>query len=206
MSHLAPAPAPAPVPQQIFLRDCYMRIQTPDPSLPDGFNAAKMTTLVWNQTPEQVANTINNMHNAHGTNVQLWLKGDLVGMIYAGIYRRGSMPIDVTPQTGLDADNNVISIILPSGVAKLDQVSPDPSKVVGLNKQVQCVYGIHLKDLNRPLVPNDYLYIRMQYLKKFLVDFYKFSGGNTKTAPAPSWTYADGLGRVLVITLEKPPM
>lgn len=71
-----------------------------------------------------VKNTINNFNNEGLTNIPLWLFGDAWSMVYAGV-DEGPFDNNVRrpeSQSGLNRDDVVVSIILPSGyVIVLDQ-------------------------------------------------------------------------------------
>src|SRR5437016_3108726 len=73
----------------ILLRDCFMRFQKPRRD--QSPESARVTTLVWEQTSEAVTRTINNFY-ATDTNAQLWLKGDISGLLYAGLYTSRDIP------------------------------------------------------------------------------------------------------------------
>ncbi len=72
----------------------------------------------------------------------------------------------VMPQAGLDNPNNVISIILPTGVQKLRQIdrmdnegfSADGKEATG------GIFGISLKDPKMPLVPADHGYCSLSVI------------------------------------------
>jgi hypothetical protein len=77
-----------------------------------------------------------------------------------GVYSRKGSAINVHSQPGLNGDNVVASIILPSGVLKLKQVDADSSKAAGMNKDiVGNAFRLAMVDEDNPLVPGvDYVY------------------------------------------------
>jgi hypothetical protein len=145
------------------LRDCFMRFQQPQRG--QSPESAMVTNPVWDQTATAVTDTINNYANYGGTNIQLWLQGDVSGMLYAGLYT--SNHIRMQSQPGLSQDDVVVSIILPSGVAKLYSVSGIESDIPGGYREAAgVVFGIALRNPHNPLTPEDYVYTNSKHLKR----------------------------------------
>lgn len=136
--------------------ECYVRWQ----KLQRGQTAlaARVTSPTWSQTTAQLNQTINNMGGG-ASNVPLWLQGGFEALQYAGLMTYSEL--GVNSQSGLNGDDVIASIILPSGVAKLNKVGAD-SRVVGQQnaKTTSMIFGIALKDPKKPLVPADYAYIK----------------------------------------------
>ena len=137
-------------------KKCYIRWQ----KLQKGQTAlaARVTSPAWSQTTAQLNQTINNMGEGP-SNVPLWLQGGFEALQYAGLMTYSEL--GVNSQLGLDGDDVVASIILPTGVAKLNKIGAD-SGIVGQQnaKTTSMIFGIALKDAQRPLVPADYAYIK----------------------------------------------
>jgi hypothetical protein len=149
------------------LKDCYLRFQAPASGASS--TTARVTQLSWSQDATGVTNTINNMGNLSNTNIPLWVEGGVSGMLYAGLYT--SQFVRMTPQAGLNADNVVVSIILPTGVAKLEQVHGIDSEIPGAHKEVNgVVFGIKLHDHKKLLVPGDFCYTDSKHLKDAIRD------------------------------------
>lgn len=70
--------------------------------------------------------TVKDYTISEGQNIRLWLAGTLA-LSYAGLFNSKHMTINA--QSGLDNDNEVVGIILASGVAALPQVSPTPGSL-----------------------------------------------------------------------------
>lgn len=120
--------------------------------------------------------------------------------------------MSMNPQPGLNGDNVVASLILPSGVAKLAQVGPYRDEL-GQNAQVAGIFGIALIDAGNPLVPADYAYIKnlnsdgtglKPALQAYKVQYsaYQGSGRNKPTLPVqvPALT---GDGETVVINFNE---
>ncbi|KAH7336099.1 hypothetical protein BKA65DRAFT_27886 [Rhexocercosporidium sp. MPI-PUGE-AT-0058] len=121
---------------------------------------ARVTQTVWAQTSTDFVATVRDMNDIANGNSPLWLSGNSA-LLYAGIYRCRDIPM--TPQYGLDSDAAVLSIILPSGLAKLRKVSDDGLLSQDESRRVGPIFGITLIDEGHPLVPRDYAYIPNRY-------------------------------------------
>jgi hypothetical protein len=156
--------APALPVIQYNMKDCYIRFQKPHDNTHAAALAAQVGTLDWKQKKDEVTGTINDMFNHKNNNIQLWVDGDGVGMLYAGLYT--SKVNAMSPQQGLNGDNIVVSVILPPGVQKLRKISGDTSEIPSAYKQAaSTVFGVALKQKLAPLVPTDYAYTTSKVLK-----------------------------------------
>ena len=89
-------------------------------------------------------------------------------MVYAGV-DQGPFDKHVRrPEShpGLAADNVIVSIILPSGMAKLDLVTANRSELPGAHREVaDSLVGITLKRGAPPLTAADFAYTTSKVLK-----------------------------------------
>ena len=137
----------------IRLDQCFIRWQPVRPG--QTRVQARVNNPIWAQTQADVTHTINHMNGDAG-NVPLWLDGDYSALGYAGFVPLAQM----NAQPGLNADNVVASLILPTGVAKLNKVQPNNELIGAANaRQAQFIFGITLRNAANPLVPADYAYI-----------------------------------------------
>ncbi|KAH7389131.1 hypothetical protein BKA64DRAFT_130512 [Cadophora sp. MPI-SDFR-AT-0126] len=83
---------------------------------------ARVTTTSWTATPQQVLSTIQNYHNALGTNIMLWLKPTTYALQYCGILNSLNTGLHVTPQWSKPYPWFVVSIILPLPTSTLRYV------------------------------------------------------------------------------------
>ncbi|KAH8805233.1 hypothetical protein F5884DRAFT_885346 [Xylogone sp. PMI_703] len=185
-----------PFPPVYASEKCFMRIQVPQPG--QTTNDARVTTLQWATTPQQVTNTIINFGGGP-ENAQLWRDGGMSTYLYAGFYQ--SSCINIIPQNSLNLPQNAISIILPSGVAKLQRVLPDPNQLSQAdNRATSGIFGI-----SGTLDPQDYAYTTGQTLINAIVGWKKqFSDPRTGQVQDGQVQFhavrADGTG--VVITTE----
>lgn len=98
-----------------------------------------------------MARTIEDYNNIDGRNVPLWLSGS-TALLYAGFIT--SECIQMTAQDGLNRPNTAISIILPSGVAKLGMVGPDPDMITPGNAR----RTVGIQGINGQLDADDFAY------------------------------------------------
>jgi hypothetical protein len=141
-------------PTVIEWADCYVRWQPVRPGQQP--RDARVTKTVWSTTAQDVTTTIKDFGNIAGANTQLWLS-DISALLYAGFFKDPVIPI--IAQSGLNADNVMMSIILPSGVAKLKRVNPVPGSLGAADDRATAIlFGIALKDADIPLTPSDYAY------------------------------------------------
>ena len=120
---------------------------------------ARVTTTNWDETSQQVTDTINNYSETpQANNVPLWLEGGFTALTYAGFFT--CTAFRMTPQGNLINDNVVASIILPSGIEKLTKVGPYPQQLGQNANRVPGIFGITLKDPDNPLTASDYAYVK----------------------------------------------
>jgi hypothetical protein len=112
---------------------------------------SRVTQTTWTQTPDDVARTIEDFSNIDGRNVPLWLSGS-TAFLYAGFITSDCIPM--TPQDGLNRPNTAISIILPSGVAKLQRVGPNPDMITPGNAR----RTVGIQGINGQLDADDFAY------------------------------------------------
>lgn len=158
--------------QTYHLDQCLIRFQKPV-----GAFQGRMTVNSWNpagrplDTAESVANTINNFVNVDNTNLQLWLNGDGWSMIYAGV---DPGPFDKTTdhppsQENLKQDDVVVSILLPSGIQKVELINAQKDMVPGAYESIVTRFnGLRLKDNANPLQPADFAYTTSKVLKQMM--------------------------------------
>lgn len=166
-------PADEPV-CQVRLQDCLVRFQIPRAG--QMTQKARVTPDSMGQgapqcTPDAVAATINNFSNHFRTNAALWLWRDAWSMVYAGVDKG---PFDNTfmrppPQHGLDADDVAVTIILPTGRAKLRIVHAPLHDVPGAKQPVvPHLVGVNIEDEANPLVAGDFAYTMSKVLTEVL--------------------------------------
>ncbi|EAQ85324.1 predicted protein [Chaetomium globosum CBS 148.51] len=129
--------------------DCLLRFQTPQSERTT--LESRVTQTTWTQTPDDVARTIEDFSNIEGQNVPLWLSGS-TAFLYAGFIT--SDCINMTPQPGLNRPDTAISIILPSGVAKLQRVGPNPEMISPGN----AARTVGIQGINGQLDADDFAY------------------------------------------------
>lgn len=126
--------------------NCFVLIQT-----------ARVTNQIWSQTKDQVAATLEDPKNKKGQNIPLWMRGHAYAFSYYGLYT--SRKVTLRGPTGLNLPDNVVSVILPSGVSKLKTY---PKEVTYLKD----LLGIRLRDRANPLVASDYAYTTVGEIKR----------------------------------------
>ncbi|KAI1197715.1 hypothetical protein F5X97DRAFT_301271 [Nemania serpens] len=147
------------------LSDCYVRFQIPRTNSAADAQAARITKLVHNDTDLGVRGTISDFFNSNQGNLQLFLVGDRYAFEYAGIFPTGD---DRMPQEGLSADNVVLSILLPSGVEQVEQVTAeDPATLTESQRQI-AKQAFGLRTPGQPLAQNDYFYTTVGAIKQHL--------------------------------------
>ncbi|KAL8799261.1 MAG: hypothetical protein Q9182_006028 [Xanthomendoza sp. 2 TL-2023] len=138
--------------------NCYVRFQNPNDRSRGGSNnpdASCVTRSKWEATPEGVAGTINNFDNRGNGNNQLWLDACPFALQYADLIRRTDPAFrGIIPQPDLNTYNTVVSLILPSGVRKLEIVNADTGILSRENERKSI--GIH--GIRGTLEPGDYAY------------------------------------------------
>ena len=174
--------------------------------------SARVTTTNWAQTPEEVTSTINNFYNIPSTNIRLWRQGGLSTLLYCGFFYCSSV-ISGLPQPGLNGDNVVASLILPSGVAKLMRVGPYQGGLEGANAGVTGIFGVALRDEGDPLVPADYAYVKNVYsdgtgwkktIQDYVVAYRAYQGSGVGKPELPIYVSAvTGDGRTVVISISE---
>jgi hypothetical protein len=144
----------------------YVRFQIPGPG--QSTADARVSTLVWNQDTSEVTSTCLNFANLGGTNVQLWRSWGLSTLFYAGIFEPDpTCDARWFKQDGLNSLNVAVTVILPSGVDKLDTVGPDqtgwgkPDKLA-----TQGIFGI-----KGVLQPSDYAYFSVSAFRSHFVNW-----------------------------------
>ena len=141
--------------------NCIVRFQTPRPG--QSQLDARITQLNWPTTSADVARTINDYFNANGQNVQLFLSGGIGALDYANYINA----LCRTSHDGLNHDNTVISVLLPSGVAKVRPVIPSPDEL-GANRGVSGIFGI---STIQPLLPTDWAYTTGALMKQAIAQW-----------------------------------
>ncbi|KAI4236643.1 MAG: hypothetical protein L6R40_006085 [Gallowayella cf. fulva] len=139
--------------------NCFVRFQNPNDSgrvaNTGNSDASCVTRLNWDTTPEGVAATINNFDNRGNSNNQLWLDACPFALQYAGILSRVDPAFRaVIPQPDINTYNTVVSLILPSGVRKLEIVNAGGGLLSRENERR--TVGIH--GISGKLEPGDYAY------------------------------------------------
>lgn len=195
--------------EMIQFKDCYVRFQIVEHGQDE--NAAKVTKTDWDTTTEQVNYAITHYGDTGG--IQLWLPGTEMGLLYAGFYKDPAIRMD--PQNGLNGDRVMMSIILPSGKAKLEEVKPQKGgdvSQVDIDK-TSMITGIALRDPNNPLIASDYAYQMTLYdspsttmnsklgLKRYLSDWVSaWKAGRKVTTIGFTITKGDGTEVMLSIS------
>ncbi|KAL8812998.1 MAG: hypothetical protein Q9223_007158 [Gallowayella weberi] len=148
---------PAGIPIYNF-NNCFVRFQNPNDRNRGGTgnsDASCVTHLKWEATPEGVAGTINNFYNRANVNNQLWLDACPYALQYADLIHRNDPAFRaIIPQPNLNTYNTVVTLILPSGVRKLEIVNADGGMLTRENERR--TFGIH--GIRGTLEPGDYAY------------------------------------------------
>jgi hypothetical protein len=143
-------------PALVQFNNCFVRYQNPLQG--QTATQARITRLNWPTSPEDVARTINDYGNGRQQNVQLFLKGGIGALNYAGYLNSC-----IISQSDLNKDNTQISILLPSGVAKITAVTAPPELLGQNNQVVTGIYGINTG--GGQLEPTDWAYTTGAQLK-----------------------------------------
>jgi hypothetical protein len=144
------------------LEDCFIRFQVPRAG--QTTLDARVTQLHWTTTVNDVTNTILNFGNVGGTNAQLWMRG-FSAMLYSGFATSECIPVN--SQLGLDRDDVAVTVILPSGVERLQQVRADGSRLsITDNRATTGIFGIQ-----GTLFPNDYGYTTGAKLREAIAEW-----------------------------------
>jgi hypothetical protein len=153
---------------------------------------AGISTLFWNQTLDQVSTAVGHAGGIHS--MPVWRIGDQKTLLYYGIASSSSIR-NVSVQLGLDSPNTLVNIILPTGVAKLNQVLS--------TKNTTEMFGIALKDPKVPLVLDDYAYTNMANLKAGTVAWRKGfnSAVNKDIVPPVTFMASQGMSAVQNVRL-----
>jgi hypothetical protein len=143
--------------------DCFVRFQTPLAG--QTTDNAFIRALSWANTVQDVTSTIQDFSNIGGNNAQLWRAGNLLTWMYAGYMSCSSIPM--IPQDGLNLPQTAVTIILPSGVAKLQIIGPDISELDQTTlRAVRGIFG-----LQGTLLPVDYAYCTGASIKGAIIDW-----------------------------------
>ncbi|RFU75801.1 hypothetical protein TARUN_6443 [Trichoderma arundinaceum] len=174
--------------------DCYVRFQNPQ-SGQQAINA-RVTTLNWPTTPSDVARTINDFGNINQQNVQLFLQGGLWALTYAGY----SNAVCINSQNGLNYDTTIISVLLPSGVSKVNKVNAAEDELAENNRGISGIFGINT---NQPLLPTDWAYTTGLLLKQAISQFEAGVLARTNSYPAAivNMIQSNGEGVLMVVDI-----
>ncbi|PQE10690.1 hypothetical protein CJF31_00011311 [Rutstroemia sp. NJR-2017a BVV2] len=104
--------------------DCYVRFQVPLTENDYKRESARIIKTEFIATPAQVLHTMNNYHGSDG-NIMLWLPMTSRAFEYGNVMELLGNHEDFDAQMSLDINYSVMSIILPSGSAKLTRVNPN---------------------------------------------------------------------------------
>ncbi|RFU79753.1 hypothetical protein TARUN_2464 [Trichoderma arundinaceum] len=178
-----------------YLNGCYFRFQNPrDGQTPI---SARVTRLDWQTTPEDVSRTFNDFGNANEQNVQLFLKG-----IGALGYANYVTPCGIIPQYGLNKDKTIVSVLLPTGVKKVEQVYANYETLDPVNRGVGGIFGIRTKE---PLLDSDWAYTTGDLLKKAIAQWRELQNVFTPTTDAVvNLIRSDGTPVLLVMHITEP--
>ncbi|KAG7418297.1 hypothetical protein Forpe1208_v003733 [Fusarium oxysporum f. sp. rapae] len=139
-------------------KDCWVRFQSYQP----GQNPidVRVTKTEFKATPEQVRGTINNYGNQGNTNIMLWLPLATKSFQYAKVVP-GSLGPDfeaVDTQSSIDKDRTILSIILPSGKRKLEEVRPASADQGESSINLQRAEAVGITGLKGTISPDDWAY------------------------------------------------
>ncbi|KYK57210.1 hypothetical protein DCS_04217 [Drechmeria coniospora] len=129
------------------LNDCLVRYEM----------NSRISQLDWDQTGQQVSQTLNNYHNEGGKNSRLWLLGDMA-LLY-GDYTTSDC-VNLTPQIGLSKNGMVMNVILPTGTKDLKLVSADDTVAKGNDRE-----GV-ITGIAGTIKPDNIAYISAESVKK----------------------------------------
>ncbi|KAJ7908389.1 hypothetical protein B0H13DRAFT_1492813, partial [Mycena leptocephala] len=152
----------------VDLNKCLIRFQKPQGGASGKVEVKDLNNGKPSATPEGVASTINNFTNSNHTNMALWLMGDTWSMRYAGVVLAPPEKGILVPesQPGLDGDDVVVSIILPTGMDKLDVIKTSGNDLPGQHKEVNNhLFGISIHS-GHQLTEADFAYTDSKTLKQ----------------------------------------
>ncbi|KAK4034273.1 hypothetical protein C8A01DRAFT_18908 [Parachaetomium inaequale] len=151
-------------------KDCVARFQTPrvDPAtgVRQSTVEARVTDTTWTQDVQSVTNTFKDFSNAYRQNDALWLSGS-TALYYSNFLDATKCGLLINPQSGLNEDDTAISIILPTGLEKLQRVSADLSELSAPDR----LATTGIAGLNGQMDRLDYVYTTGKYLKESIKDW-----------------------------------
>ncbi|KAM0341669.1 hypothetical protein ACHAPU_009915 [Fusarium lateritium] len=125
-------------------------------------NQAMVTKTVFTATEDEIRATINNFHNDGNTNIQLWLPLHTRSLQYTHMLP-GTLSRDqqaISPQSSLsDITDVMVSIILPSGTAKLSEVNYSRTGDAEKDKNLDVAKDMAITGLQGTISQDDYAYI-----------------------------------------------
>lgn len=81
-------------------KDCWVRFQTAPKDTPESLRTAKVDTLLWDATEDQVTTTMENYNWSPG-NIMLWHKLNVFALRNANIIAKTDVPYDAQPRLNL---------------------------------------------------------------------------------------------------------
>jgi gas vesicle protein len=128
--------------------------------------------VIRTQNVQSVTNTFKDFTNAFGQNDALWLDGS-IALFYSDFLSAAQCGLLINPQSGLNNDDTAISIILPTGLEKLQRVSPDLSELAVPDRKA----STGIAGLSGQMDRLDYVYTTGKYLKESIKDWQDDSQG-----------------------------
>jgi len=191
--------------EKVKLSTCLLRFQKPVPRLNPKVTPTSFSPVgTPNTASENVANAINSFHNDTGRNHMLWLSGSARSMVYAGVDESPFHPVLYmpTPQDGLNGDDVVVRILLPSGMAKVVTCTAVKADIGGMHANlVGRIFGISLKRGAHPLQESDFAYATAKDLKAV----YKSMRHPThRLAAGDKEGFTEDNGRIVIFEMDHP--
>ncbi|EHK23073.1 uncharacterized protein TRIVIDRAFT_60111 [Trichoderma virens Gv29-8] len=176
----------------VSFENCYVRFQTPRSGQTP--QDARITTLNWPTSGSDVARTINDYFNFKEKNVQLFLNGGISALNYANYIQA----LCRTSQDGLNLDSTIISVLLPSGVAKVSQVTAPADELDPGNEQASGIFGIRT---NQPLSASDWAYTTGALMKQSIAQWEVLWNQNRHPQAGVNLIRADGSPVIMTMSL-----
>ncbi|RBR20155.1 uncharacterized protein FIESC28_05434 [Fusarium coffeatum] len=148
--------------------DCLVRFHTYDAGQDP--HSARVTETRWAATPSAVRHTMNHYGGSPG-NIMLWLPLTSKAFQYANILPRfiSNDHEQVTGQSSIRRERTVLSIILPSGKAKLTEVGPSAPEQEESNENIIQAQSVGAHGVKGTISTDDYAYshtLIAQYLMR----------------------------------------
>ncbi|EWZ84281.1 hypothetical protein FOWG_12093 [Fusarium oxysporum f. sp. lycopersici MN25] len=135
----------------------------------------RVTKTEFKATPEHVRGTINNYNNEGKTNIMLRLPLATKSFQYAKVVD-GNLGEDfevIELQSSIDKDRTILSIILPSGKRKLEEVRPASADQGGSSINFQRAEAVGITGLKGTISPDDWAYTTIVEAQLVMLSIYQ---------------------------------